>query len=46
MTWKVVTASTPEQLAKQLTALTTAGFVVHTILQGPQHFTIVAYVSP
>ena len=48
VTWKVVTASTPDALAKQLTALTAAGFVVHTILQSDdQHqFTIVAYASP
>ena len=45
MVWKAVTATNAESLTKQLTALTTAGFTIHTILMCGQGagFTIVAW---
>jgi hypothetical protein len=46
--WKVVVAASPERLAQQLTALTAAGFTIHTIAGGlaGSAFTIIAYTSP
>jgi hypothetical protein len=43
--WKVVTATNPERLVKQLIALHAAGFTVHTILRGDSGsgFTVIAY---
>jgi hypothetical protein len=45
VTWKVVTATNAERLAQQLTALTAAGFTIHTVLGGlaGSAFTIVAW---
>lgn len=45
MTWKVVAATNHDQLAKQLTALTAAGFTIFTVLALDHAFTIVAYTE-